>query len=101
MRLSEKERKSIKQAAKEVWGNSATIYLFGSRTDDTKKGGDIDLYIRLSEMKSARQLLRQKAAFLAKLEMLLGEQKIDAIIYTPQNEDLPIIQTAQKEGVIL
>ncbi|SFD82088.1 nucleotidyltransferase domain-containing protein [Thermophagus xiamenensis] len=101
MRLSEKERKSIKQAAKEVWGNSATIYLFGSRADDTKKGGDIDLYIRLSEMKSAHELVRQKAAFLAKLEMLLGEQKIDAIIHTPQNEDLPIIQTAQKEGVIL
>lgn len=43
MRLSEKERASIKQAAKEVWGDKAAINLFGSRTDNTRRGGDIDL----------------------------------------------------------
>ena len=63
MRLSEKERESIKQAAKEVWGDKATIYLFGSRTDNTKRGGDIDLYIQLSELKSSRLLIHQKALF--------------------------------------
>lgn len=101
MRLSEKERANIKQAAKEVWGDKATIYLFGSRTDNTKRGGDIDLYIQLSEMKSSRQLIHQKAAFLTKLDILIGEQKIDVIINTPGNEDLPIIKTARNEGVIL
>ena len=101
MRLSEKERESIKQAAKEVWGDKATIYLFGSRTDNTKRGGDIDLYIQLSELKSSRLLIHQKASFLAKLDILIGEQKIDVIINTPDNEELPIIKTARNEGVIL
>ncbi len=101
MRLSEKERESLKQAAKEVWGDNATIYLFGSRTDDTKRGGDIDLYIELSYNESSRQLIHQKAAFLSKLDILIGEQKIDVVINTPDNEDLPIIETARREGLIL
>ncbi|HHD80801.1 MAG TPA: nucleotidyltransferase domain-containing protein [Campylobacterales bacterium] len=44
MRLSEKEIKLIKQKVKSVFGE-AVIYLFGSRLDDSKRGGDIDLYI--------------------------------------------------------
>lgn len=101
MRLSEKQRANIKQAAKEVWGDKAIVYLFGSRTDSTKRGGDIDLYIQLSEMKSSRQLIYQKAAFLTKLDFLIGEQKIDVIFNTPDNEELPIFKTARNEGVIL
>ncbi|WP_016779153.1 nucleotidyltransferase domain-containing protein [Anaerophaga thermohalophila] len=101
MRLSERERQSIKHAAKEVWGDKATLYLFGSRTDNSKKGGDIDLYIQLSEIKSPRRLIHQKAAFLSKLDILIGEQKIDVIINTPENEELPIVKTARKKGLIL
>ncbi|WP_310441610.1 hypothetical protein [Sulfurimonas sp.] len=32
----------------EIFGDGK-IYLFGSRTDDSKKGGDIDLYLCLTE----------------------------------------------------
>jgi hypothetical protein len=31
------------------YGGETRIFLFGSRTDDSKKGGDIDLYIQLNE----------------------------------------------------
>ncbi len=44
MRLSEKEIKIIKENTKKIFGDSKII-LFGSRVDDNKKGGDIDLYI--------------------------------------------------------
>ena len=44
MRLSEKEIKIIKENTKKIFGESKII-LFGSRLDDNKKGGDIDLYI--------------------------------------------------------
>jgi len=44
LRVSKKEVELIKNMVKTIFGETI-IYLFGSRIDDTKKGGDIDLYI--------------------------------------------------------
>ena len=46
MRLSEKEIQVITQVARKIYGMSVEVYLFGSRTDENKRGGDIDLLIR-------------------------------------------------------
>ena len=46
MRLSKYYVDSIKNVFNDVFCEGA-IYLFGSRVDDTKKGGDIDLYIEV------------------------------------------------------
>lgn len=43
MRLNLKDIQSIIRIAKEIYGEDVSVYLFGSRTDDTKRGGDIDL----------------------------------------------------------
>ncbi len=76
MRLGRKEVKDIVKTFKEVF-DDGTIYLFGSRTDDKKKGGDIDLY--LCPNKKYDDLQKKKIEFLLKLEKLLGEQKIDVV----------------------
>ena len=44
MRLSKKEIDSIKNIIS-LYCPDAKIYLFGSRLDDSKRGGDIDLFI--------------------------------------------------------
>ena len=44
MRLTSTEANAIKHCI-EIIDNQAEVYLFGSRTDDQKKGGDIDLLI--------------------------------------------------------
>ena len=46
MRLSQRYIEVIKKYFKEFFQNGE-IYLFGSRVDDSKKGGDIDLYLNL------------------------------------------------------
>lgn len=44
MRLAEYEKTSIRKSFEEFF-EEGHIYLFGSRVDDTKRGGDIDLLL--------------------------------------------------------
>ncbi|MDO8370136.1 MAG: hypothetical protein Q7S71_05480 [Candidatus Nitrotoga sp.] len=45
MRLDDKTRKIIKSEVASQFGDEAIVRLFGSRVDDTQRGGDIDLLI--------------------------------------------------------
>jgi len=101
MRLAKSEIAAIKEAARKVWGSQTVVYLFGSRTDDTKKGGDIDLYIQLSAEPTPEKLILQRAEFLEKLVRTIGEQKIDLLIKTRYNKNSSIIKTAHSTGVEL
>ncbi len=96
MRINLDEIKLIKKAFKEIFGNGK-IYLFGSRIDDTKRGGDIDLYIVPDE--KIDNLLDKKIKFLIKLDKYLGEQKIDVIV--AKNKNRLIEQEALKYGIEL
>jgi len=42
MRLDEHEKKALKHALKDFHGE---VYLFGSRVDSSKRGGDIDILL--------------------------------------------------------
>jgi len=95
MRLTEYEIKSIKKAFKECF-KDGNIYLFGSRVDDTKLGGDIDLYI--TEHNEV-DILNKKIQFLVSLKQKIGDQKIDLII--SKDKKRIIEQEAIKNGVIL
>ena len=44
MRLTKEEIDVLKQSLRQI-AEDAKLYLFGSRVDDTKKGGDIDICI--------------------------------------------------------
>lgn len=46
MRLSSAQVEAIKQETEHFFGAQAEVWLFGSRVDDTAKGGDVDLYVR-------------------------------------------------------
>jgi predicted nucleotidyltransferase len=74
MRLTEKEKDNLLNAIR-YWDADAKVYLFGSRTDDLKKGGDIDLAVC-----SSRIGLKEKIDIKLKFFEEFGEQKIDLII---------------------
>ena len=75
MRLTNYEIKTIKQTFLDIF-KSGSIYLFGSRVDNNRRGGDIDLYIQTDN----NNIMIKKIKFLSTLKQLIGDQKIDLII---------------------
>ncbi|WP_431066298.1 nucleotidyltransferase domain-containing protein [Methylotuvimicrobium sp.] len=96
MRISKFYRDVIKSKAKEVFGKDVKVNLFGSRIDDTQKGGDIDLYIVVSNQ---QDLFQKKLRFLAQVKRVLGEQKIDVIFN--EDETRLVEQEAKKWSISL
>ena len=78
MRLTSKEIEIIKTQVHKTF-NDAQIYLFGSRTDDNLKGGDIDLYI-ITKNPSFEKKLRLKTT----LEDLLFKP-VDIVLSRDKN----------------
>ena len=99
MRLSDEYRKAIKETLRKHFGDGSKFYLFGSRVDDTKRGGDIDLYIEtdLDLDKSRNAKIKTSVELMQKL----GEQKIDIVVYIVGNELLPIHKIARMTGIEL
>ena len=98
MRITSLEKTIIKSSVKRHFGWNADVYLFGSRVDNNKKGGDIDLYIT-TDMPTS-EIIREKIGLLVDMEKGLGEQKIDVIINN-HTKQKPIYEIAEKEGVRL
>lgn len=96
MRLTEFEQKTIKKIFIETF-EAGDIYLFGSRVNDTQKGGDIDLY--LIPKKKFDDERKRKIQFLIKLDKTIGEQKIDAVVAKDQTR--LIEQEALRSGLKL
>jgi predicted nucleotidyltransferase len=56
---------------------SAKLYLFGSRTKDQLKGGDIDLALIVEDEGRLDQLKTNKHRLLAAIHREIGERKVD------------------------
>ena len=82
MRLSAEMRNIVRQTTREIFGESARVRLFGSRTDDDQRGGDIDLLIELPAPQADAR--KKSLALAARLQMQLGEQPIDVLVIDPQ-----------------
>jgi predicted nucleotidyltransferase len=49
MRLTPETCAAIKESVLDVFGPNATVRVFGSRTNDEARGGDIDLLVECRE----------------------------------------------------
>lgn len=100
MRLNTSQIEAIKQEAEHFFGARAEVWLFGSRVDDTAKGGDVDLYVR-AVSGDANQLVAARCAFLARIKRRIGDRKIDLVLQREGGELLPIYELARQQGVRL
>lgn len=91
IRLTKAEIAAIKSSIYK-FDSHAKIFLFGSRTDPSKKGGDIDLVV-LSQILSNEDRLQIKQELFRYIE----EQKVDLII--AKNDSDPFVRIALSKGI--
>ena len=99
LRLIDSEICAMQELFKKHFSAGDRLWVFGSRTDIARKGGDIDLYIE-SNTQDAHHSVNSKINFICDLQQRIGEQKIDCVLNVKELEDeLPIYKIARLEGV--
>lgn len=91
MRLTDLQIERIKTIGQGIYGKDVRIFLFGSRTNDAAKGGDIDLFIETEDDKITTA--ENKITCLVKLKLALGDQKID-LVYSKNVESRPAFRNS-------
>jgi predicted nucleotidyltransferase len=102
MRLSAAERRAIESASREALPAGTRVLLFGSRVDDSRRGGDIDLLVELPAPLSADDIVERRTRFTARLYRLLEERRID-VLMTQRGQPDPraVVAAARQQGIEL
>lgn len=93
MRITTSEISNLLRSIK-CFDEDADVYLFGSRVDDNKRGGDIDIAI-LSDKIDLKKKIDIKFNFFNDF----GEQKLDIVII--YNENQPFWQYIKEKAILL
>jgi predicted nucleotidyltransferase len=93
VRLTAREKTEILSAVRR-FDRTAGVFLFGSRVNDEKKGGDIDLLILSRRIGTA-----EKRRIRRMICDAIGDQRID-IISAADTTD-PMVSLARSSGVLL
>ncbi|MDP3372490.1 MAG: nucleotidyltransferase domain-containing protein [Candidatus Paracaedibacteraceae bacterium] len=99
IRLTDSQAQTIREVFKQCFCETDKLWLFGSRADLSKKSGDIDLYIETA-LTNTSVITKAKFSFITKLNIRLGDQKIDVVIKCDETE-LLIYKIAREEGIQL
>lgn len=83
MRIAAVQKEFIRDYWKEK-EPSSEVYLFGSRVDDSKKGGDIDILVLTDKKLHHSDLFKMKQLFISKF----GAQKMDVVSFTKNEESV-------------
>lgn len=98
MRLTPTEIAAIKAAARDAFGETAVVRLFGSRVDDSRRGGDIDLHIEVDRLDDER---RARGSFEDGVFRRIDPRKIDVVISTRGGAPRGFERIAYRDGIIL
>lgn len=98
MRLQPYEIAAIKDAANDVFGETAVVRLFGSRVDDSLRGGDIDLHIEIDALSDE---WHTRSRFERKLFERIDPQKVDVVLTVRGGTPRGFERIAYRDGIIL
>lgn len=101
MRVTPEQLSVFDMFAHRYFGEDAALWLFGSRVDDRKKGGDYDFFVE-TNLVNADEIVARKLALLAELQSTpqFEDEKIDIVVKRRASSfETPIYQVATHEGV--
>ncbi|WP_375394589.1 hypothetical protein [uncultured Sphingomonas sp.] len=98
VRLEDEELTAIKAAARHAFGADAVVRLFGSRTDDARTGGDIDLHV---EVAPGLDEWQARTRFEDNVFARIEQQRIDVIIRRRGEPMRGIDLIAHRDGIQL
>ena len=99
MRITQIQREAIRKITAEVVGDDAVVTLFGSRVDDNKRGGDLDLLVELPHAIDNPAWLTARLS--ARISRLMAGRSVDVLLSAPNLMNLPIHEQAKLEGIRL
>ena len=100
VRLVDSDVNHIIESFKQHFEKDDHLWLFGSRVDLERRGGDIDLYVE-TQLPSVEAATKQ-TKFVVDLWRRIGEQKIDVVLHVlSESKKLPIYEVAKSKGVQL
>jgi hypothetical protein len=104
MRLTPRQHALLRRAAHARFGPGCRLWLFGSRTDGRRRGGDVELLVQ-TDLAGAAALVDARIAFLADLHATpdFEGEKIDVVLLAPAlgAARQPIHEVALATGVEL
>lgn len=89
---------AIKAAAADAFGPGSVVRLFGSRTRDDLRGGDIDLHVEADALPDEWQA---KSRFEALLFASVPPQKVDVVISQRGRPPQGFERIAYRDGIVL
>ena len=101
MRITAEQIKAVKLLACRYFGEDAGLWLFGSRVDDGKRGGDYDFFVE-TNLIDADKIVDRKIALIAELQCSVPfeDEKIDIVVKRRRSAfKMPIYEVAKNEGV--
>lgn len=99
MRVSERDRAKLKRAVRDIVGADTATRVFGSRLVDSRRGGDLDIYVEVgTELQNPAWTA---ARIVARVQHYLGDRRIDVVLRDTASIKLPIHRVARETGVLL
>ena len=96
MRLTTDQINTIVTTCRTIAGASTLVWLYGSRLDDTRHGGDIDLLIEPED--SVSLLLRARIKTILEQTLSLP---VDLLVKNPGVPDNPFLSIARAQAKLL
>ena len=95
MRLTNFEFNALRTIIGEL-DPAGSIYLYGSRADDSRRGGDIDVFLQASRAIDMKSRLRTQYRL-----QLACNTHVDLLVKNPQQPMQAIHQIAIEQGILL